>query len=197
MAGNVKRAADGTDGVDLLAFTSAKDGATTSLDGTITFNDARQIQFFVANLMQSQGLVTEGEDVPIAVDLTIRFPNLHFQRAIGFQEIVRSQEIPAFALSLLGDEARMRHIMHLPTAVTSHNASEISDDGKTLRWDFPLKQLLQTDAQMAFVAPLPYLKTAVVALALIILLIIFLVFRMLRKRSPRETGTKPTITATL
>lgn len=188
---NARTAAGKTPGVELTEFDTVTAGGQMTLRSELTFDDARKIQFFIATLAELQGVVGEGESVPEAVKLAVDFPNLSFNRRVGYREIAQKQKIPAFALPLLGEEAQVRHILHLPTAVKSHNAGKISEDRKTLQWNFPLAQLLKEDAEMAFVAPLPYLKSALVGVALLLFLILFLVARLLRKRRHKLPTEQP------
>lgn len=193
LAENAQKAAEDTPGVVLTSFATSTEGIETLLTGSITFEDARQIQSFVTRFLELQEIIEEGDEMVKPVQLFVRFPNLHFHCTIGLKEIAREQNIPKFALSLLSEKDRIRHIMHLPSAVTSHNATHISEDRKTLQWDLPLSDLLQNDAELTFVSPLPYLWPSLIISVLLLLFLLVLILRRLsRKRRHRTAHSQPT-----
>ncbi len=49
----------------------------------------------------------------------------------------------------------LTYIIHLPLAATESNATQISDEGRTLIWEFPLLQSIQKPVVTHFIAPIP------------------------------------------
>jgi hypothetical protein len=180
-----------TRGVKLKRFSVDSTPARTVVSGKISFDDARRIEPFLSSLFQEQGLQTSsGEDLSRNVIVSTHFPNLHFHRNIGLRNFAKKQKIPPFALGLLGEQSRFYSVMHLPTAVKTHNADIISGDRRTLEWEFPVADLLQKKVTMTFVAPLPYLFSSFLALAALLLSLFgTIIWRTRRRKKSIPTST--------
>lgn len=193
---DAKTAAEDSDQVEILAITASKKGSRTTLSAELTFQDARRVGSFLQTFRDpATPLVKSDPELVVGdVALAMGFPDYHYDRKIDLAPLLAEQAIPPFALNMIGEDARLSYILHLPTAVTTSNADAILDDGKTLKWDQPVSRLLEGPVEMSFAAPLPlpYRLIAVVALLLISLLAVIVSF--VRKRGRRNTQATQTPT---
>lgn len=82
----------------------------------------------------------------------IRGRTLEFQRSISVGKAIPGS-------TLLPDSQweghKLTYIMHLPAAATESNATRTEDSGKTLVWEFPLKQSVKKPVETRFKMPIP------------------------------------------
>jgi hypothetical protein len=89
-------------------------------------------------------------------------------------------------LSMLG-EAQFRYTIHLPKAVTTSNAHEVSNDGRTLRWVYQLAENKDKPIMLSMVASVP-VPWWVWALAVLLVLALLWGLRILTGRLRSQGG---------
>jgi hypothetical protein len=83
---------------------------------------------------------------------------------------------------MLGSAA-FKYTIHLPSRVRENNAHLVSDDGKTVSWNFKLQDYFENPMAMSFRADLPIPWWAWLLLALLILGMSGLIWRLKRRKS--------------
>lgn len=79
------------------------------------------------------------------------------------------------------ENRRLTYIIHLPTAATQSNATQITDSGRTLTWDFPLAEAIQQPITTQFTAPIPIPRWLFPSLAALLLLALCFIVRKIRR----------------
>ena len=112
--------------------------------------------------------------------LTVNFDRrIDLQKALGLA-----------SLAISGDQRnkrQLRYVIHLPNQPETHNASEATDGGRTLIWNYTLGEALASPISTSFQAPIPipwFLIAGVILLVVILLWAIAKVWR--RKMSSRS-----------
>jgi len=79
--------------------------------------------------------------------------SVDFRRRIDPRQVFAGGLMIPSASQMAGHQ--LEYIMHLPTAVTSSNAHELRDDGKTVVWRYDLADAMRKPVETNFVAPIP------------------------------------------
>jgi hypothetical protein len=116
----------------------------------------------------------------VTVDLQGR--TLDFQRQISVSTALPGS---SFLPDSQFEGHRMVYIMHLPTAVLESNATRTEDSGRTLVWDFPLTEALNSPIATRFKMEIPIPWTLVTTVALPLSLFCGLAVRRIRKSRKR------------
>ena len=121
-------------------------------------------------------------------NLKVAFPKFSFSRQVDIRPLVPAGSVTPMTTRLLGD-SKLTYQIHLPNAVTSHNADSISNDGKSLQWQVPLATLLAGPVEMNFSAPIPHLSRYLTLAALLLFFVILLVLFLIKRRT--KTASNP------
>lgn len=162
--------------------------AITNNDGRMTVN----VRYAFDSALELASITEDGllETLPPSatalsgqVDVQLRGRNIHFSRLIDAgKALPGSSFMPASRF----DGHQLDYIIHLPLPATESNAGKLSDNGRTLEWNFPLSLAIRTPLTMTFQAPAPIPPWAWAILALLLAILTFLVFRLLKNRRPRN-----------
>lgn len=98
-------------------------------------------------------------------DVALKGLNLSFSRTVDL-----GNTLGVAALAIGGEQRekrRVRYVIHLPKAPTSHDAPETADRGRTLIWDLSLGEALDAPVTTSFRARIP-LPLWAVALAIVL-----------------------------
>lgn len=189
-------AAEDSDQVELLSITANKKGSRTTLSAEATFQDARQFGACLKTFRDPETPLVKSEPEIIVgeVALDLGYPDYRFDRKIDLAPLLAEQTIPPFALNMMGDDANLRYIIHLPTAAKTSNADSVLDGGRTLTWDQPVSRLLKGPVGMSFSAPLPLPYRLIIILLLLLLVLvtgaIILLKKLRRRTTPLTQQTK-------
>jgi len=78
---------------------------------------------------------------------------IHFDRSITPSKLFGQGLLAPTANQLKGHN--LQYIMHLPTLPTVHNAHQVSNEGKTLVWNFALQDAMKQPIKTNFRTPIP------------------------------------------
>ena len=140
------------------------------------FDDIRTLAAFPKTHLRSPsapGTPTPEEALFGKMDLRVKGLTLSFDRQVDLSPILpdSARQNPG----MLG-EARFRYTVHLPATASTHNATGVLDEGRTLTWTFPLRDHTNKPMVLTLMAPLPIpwwvwvLGVPVVALILLFLI---------------------------
>jgi hypothetical protein len=145
--------------ITLVKLETKVDGAQTILQVEAQFDS---IQDF-ANLLESKPATTNeppADDLPEPLRNLLGNFNIKRQGlAIDFDRTVTPSKL--FGQGLLAPSAKqleghqLQYIMHLPSVPEEHNAHLVSNDGKTLSWNFALKDAMKQPIRTHFLTPIP------------------------------------------
>lgn len=79
---------------------------------------------------------------------------------------------------------KLAYILHLPEAATESNATRVEDDGRSLVWEFPLAQAIQSPVTTRFKVKIPvppWLLVTAIAGTLLVVISAFLGIQKLRR----------------
>ncbi|MDA7866179.1 hypothetical protein N9062_00245 [Akkermansiaceae bacterium] len=150
------------------------------------FIDARELLFIAGRNKPIFAEVT-GVDPDkldsITGDIDFRFEGVTpaFERVVNPNEIFPS--VVSKRPKMLGSAA-FKYTIHLPSRVRETNAHSVSDDGKTVSWNFKLQDHFENPMAMSFRAELPIPWWSWLLLVLLILGVSGLIWRLKRRRSP-------------
>jgi hypothetical protein len=112
--------------------------------------------------------------------------NVALQRDVDMRELFAESPFP-----LQDQHTRNRdleYIIHLPVKVQKSNAHEVTDDGKTLRWSFPLALALKEPLHVELYAPIPFPYWFYALLIAFSLCVIFWIWKKCRKPSKKRSS---------
>jgi hypothetical protein len=145
--------------ITLTKLDIAAQGAQTILHVEAQFDSIRDF----AKLFESKAAVTgeaKADDLPeplqnLLGDFDIKRQGLavHFDRSITPSKLFGQGLLAPSAKQLDGHQ--LQYIMHLPTLPTEHNAHQVSNEGKTLVWNFALKDAMKQPIKTNFRTPIP------------------------------------------
>lgn len=180
--------------VSLTQINAVTDGSQTTLSARLTFKDARQVGSILQSFRDPPGSPKKSDQEILfgETHLNVSVPKILFSRKIDIAPLVPAGSINPMTSQLLGD-SHLSYQLHLPTTATSHNANQVSNEGKSLHWQFPLSTLLAGPVEMKFTAPIPNLSRYLTLTALILLFAIALLvfFITQRKKRLKPTPTSP------
>ena len=134
----------------------------------------------------AEAFVRESETDPdkigaVAGDINFRFQGLRgaFDRVIAPSEIF--PEVVAKRPGMLGSST-FQYTLHLPVRVKTTNAHSISPDGKTVTWEFLLRNYFEKPMAMSLVTEVPFPWWAWVLAGMVTLLLLFFVGRFFLRR---------------
>ena len=176
-----------SDNITLTQLEATKEGSRTTLNGKVTFKDARQVGSFLAQFRDPPGSPEKSDEELIFgdTDLQVALPEYSFSRKVDIRPLIPPGSVNPMTTRLLED-AKLTYQIHLPTAVTTHNADHISEDRKSLQWQVPLTTMLTGPVEMQFSAPVPHLARYIVLLVLISIFLLFLVAIFLKRRTKNK-----------
>lgn len=153
------------------------------LDIKVEFTQASD---FIALLNGGAGDTTDVE--PDALDMLLGKMTANREGlSIAIQRDVDIRKLfPQGLFKLTGEQTRDRnleYIIHLPVIPHTSNAHEITDGGKTLRWNYPLSQALQEPLFLKVLAPIPIPSWIFGIIALLLCGGFFWIWRKTKKRS--------------
>jgi hypothetical protein len=175
--------------ITLVKLDIAAQGTQTILHVEAQFDSIKDF----AKLFESKATVGDEEkadDLPeplknLLGDFHIKRQGLtiHFDRLITPSKLFGQGLLAPSAKQLEGHQ--LQYIMHLPTLPTEHNAHQVSNDGKTLVWNFALQDAMKQPIKTNFRTPIPLPWWIWPLLALIIFACGWLLRRLLslRKKS--------------
>lgn len=175
--------------LDEIEFSSS--GSKTSLRAAIHFDDARQLGTTLRAFRDPPSSPQKSDEEILfgATSVQVKFPEIRYQRELDIRSLVPPEGKNPLTLSLLGD-SQITYKVHLPTKVKTHNADFISEDGQTIAWLIPVKDLLSSPQEMKFTAPIPklalYLTLAVILLLSLIAVLLLLLSKRRRPPSPTK-----------
>ncbi|MEK7951444.1 hypothetical protein [Luteolibacter soli] len=166
----------------------AKDGNATvsvkvSTKSLLSLLDLKKSESF-------QNLPESTADIAGHFDVRLRWLDLDFARSVHVREA-----LGLASLAVGSDDRENRHltyIIHLPKAAKESNATSVTDDGKTLTWDYTLGQAIQKPIVTRFRATMPiprYAWAAAAALLLVGAATAAWIVRKLRRLRRRDTST--------
>jgi hypothetical protein len=123
-------------------------------------------------------------------DVRLRWLDLDFSRSVHVKEALGLTSLVVGG----GDREnrRLTYIVHLPKAAKENNATQVTDDGKTLIWDYTLGEAMQKPIVTRFRATMPiprYAWAAAAALLVAIVGVAVWMTKKLRRLSRRGTST--------
>ncbi len=89
---------------------------------------------------------------------------------------------------------KLIYILHLPQAATESNATRVEDEGRSLVWEFPLSQAIQSPVSTRFKVKIPipaWLWASAVATISVLGLLAFLGIRKLRRTNRVDHKIEP------
>ncbi|MDQ8189492.1 hypothetical protein [Roseibacillus persicicus] len=153
----------------------------------VTFEDARGVGNFLKSFRDPRNPSVEStEEIVLgSPNLEFNFPDLNFSREVDISSLVPPESNNLLTKKLLGNAA-IKYRIHLPTPAANHDAKQVSADGKTLEWEFPVATMMDGPVEMNLTAPLPRLSLylTLAGVVLLLLAIAFLAFLKLRSRPP-------------
>lgn len=173
-------AAAGDQHVDLTSISHRKEGLSVICEFSGTFDSLQQFTTFPQRRLRDP----EAPDEPVEAEalfgeskLVINDLSIQLARRIDFASVLpdRIKDAPA----LLGESA-FHYTVHLPVEAAQTDADSISDDGKTLRWNFLLREHVNKPISLFVKAPLPipwWVWCAGILLVVAFLAILFLAIR--------------------
>lgn len=123
-------------------------------------------------------------------DVRLRWLDLDFSRSIHVKEA-----LGLASLAVGADERenhRLTYIIHLPKAAKEHNATQVTDGGKTLTWDYTLGEAIHKPVVTRFRATMPiprYAWAAAAGLLVAIIGIVVWTVKKIRRLSRRGTSS--------
>lgn len=123
-------------------------------------------------------------------DVRLRWLDLDFSRSIHVKEALGLASLAVGAEDR--ENRRLTYIIHLPKAAKENNATHVTDNGKTLTWDYTLGDAMKKPVVTRFRATMPVPRYAWAAGAGLFLVISgFAVRGARRRRGLRRTSTSP------
>lgn len=164
-------------------------GKRTTVDASFTFADVRDFldRDFAENLDHLPGA---GGEFAGMTEVEFQGGNIVFSRRTDLSKAIPGvMFIPQQKLA----GHKVKTIIHLPKAATSHNATSTAGDGRTLIWSTPLSAALKSPVVMTFTMPIPipWVPIALAALAVLILIAALLYYLRSRKPSPAIPSPSP------
>ena len=159
--------------VTLKRIHAVNSGANTTLEAELSFKDARKLGSTLRAFRDPPDSPEKCQEEILFGDTTVQIviPKIQYHRELDIQSLVPPESNNPLALRLL-DKATMSYRIHLPTTVKNHNADQVSDEGKTLQWDFTIPELLEGPVQMEFSSPIPRLSLYLTIAGLVLFLAI-------------------------
>jgi hypothetical protein len=123
-------------------------------------------------------------------DVRLRWLDLDFSRSVQVKEA-----LGLAALAIGAEERqnrRLTYIIHLPKAAKETNATQVTDDGKTLTWDYTLGEAMKKPVVTRFRATMPIPRYAWAAAAGALLAVVgsaAWVTKKIRRLSRRNTSS--------
>jgi hypothetical protein len=102
-------------------------------------------------------------DIAGHFDVRLKWLDLDFSRSIHVREALGLASLAVGAEDR--EQRRLTYIVHLPKAAKEHNATQVSDGGKTLIWDTSLGEAMKKPVVTRFRATMPVPRYAWAALA--------------------------------
>jgi hypothetical protein len=137
-----------------------------------------------------QNLPESAANIAGHFDVRLRWLDLDFSRSIHVKEA-----LGIASLAVGADDRENRHltyIIHLPKAAKENNATQVTDGGKTLTWDYTLGEAMKKPIITRFRASMPIPRYAWAAVAGLLLVVSrFTVRRIRRRRFLRRLATSP------
>lgn len=145
------------------------------------FDDVRTLAAFPKKHLRNPETPDQaGSDEALFGSMSLELSGLtmSFNRTIDLAPVLpeKVRSNPAF----LGESA-FRYMVHLPAAATTHNASQTTDRGRTLKWQFLLREHTNRPMQLTMKAPLPIPWWIWLAGGLLIALTVFLLVLAVRR----------------
>lgn len=146
-----------------------------------TFDDIRTLAAFPKKHLRSRDTPDQaGSEEALfgSMNLELKGLTLAFDRTVDLAPVLPDniRQNPGF----LGESA-FRYSVHLPGSATRHNATSIDNDGRTLRWIFPLRNHTSRPMALTMKAPLPIPWWIWLAGGLLIALAVYLIVLAARR----------------
>ena len=159
---------------------------------TVSVNVSTKSMLSLLDLKKSdsfQSLPETAANIAGHFDVRLRWLDLDFSRSIHVKEA-----LGLASLVVGGDDRenrRLTYIIHLPKPAKENNATQVTDGGKTLTWDYPLGEAMQKPIVTRFRASMPIPRYAWAAAAGLLVTITGIggwMTRKLRRLSRRGTS---------
>ncbi|RYD62284.1 MAG: hypothetical protein EOP83_15005 [Verrucomicrobiaceae bacterium] len=161
-------------------------------NATVTVRVSTKSMLSLRKLKKSEGFKSLPESTANIVghfDVGLRGLDVDFARTVQVKEALG---IASFAIR--SNERRNRkltYIVHLPKAAKENNATLVTDDGKTLTWDYTLGEAMKKPIITSFRAAIPiprYLWAAAAGVLIVIVGIVVWAAKKIRRLSRRDTS---------
>jgi len=161
-------------------------------DATVTVWVSTKSVLSLRKLKKSEGFKSLSESTANIVghfDVGLRWLDVDFARTVQVKEALG---LASFAIG--SDERRNRrltYIVHLPKPAKENNATLVTDDGKTLTWDYTLGDAMRKPITTSFRAAIPippYMWAAAAAVLVVIVGLAVWAAKKIRRLSRRDTS---------
>jgi hypothetical protein len=122
-------------------------------------------------------------------DVRLRWLDLDFSRSVHVKEALGLASLAVGAEDR--ENRRLTYIIHLPKPAKENNATQVTEGGKTLTWDYPLGEAMKRPVVTRFRASMPiprYAWAAAAGLGIAVVGIAVWIFRKIRQLSRRGTS---------